>query len=97
MDADTGQSGDLEQPSSRRRADSCRSTEAREQVWLSDVRRGYSIKEIARREGLGCRRIQHGVSRARERGNSPLIREFHQGNDLFLRTEERPQPQESRP
>ncbi len=85
MGADTGQSGNLKQPTSRRRADSPRSTEAREQVWLSDVRRGYSIKEIARREGLSCRRIQHGVCRARERGNSPQIREFHLGNELPLR------------
>jgi hypothetical protein len=51
--ADTGQSGDLERPHPRSRAETSPSTQARELVWLDDVRRSYSIKEIARREGLG--------------------------------------------
>jgi len=79
---DTGQSGDLERPRPRSRAETSPSTQARELVWLDDVRRGYSIKGIARREGLGCRRIQHGVSRARERGNLSRIREYHSSNEL---------------
>ena len=64
---DKGQAGDMKRP--RTRSEISSSIHARELVWLDEIRRGYSIKEIARREGLGCRRIQDGVSRARERGN----------------------------
>ena len=61
------------------------STLARELVWLGDIRRGHSIKEIARREGLGCRRIQHGVSRACELGKPTQIRESYSSDDLHRR------------
>jgi hypothetical protein len=72
---DKGQAGDMKRPGPRTRSEISSSIHARELVWLDEIRRGYSIKEIARREGLGCRRIQHGVSRARERGNQSHIRE----------------------
>jgi hypothetical protein len=61
------------------------SIHARELLWLDEIRRGYSIKEIARREGLGYRRIQHGVSRARERGNLSRTRESRSSNYLHER------------
>ena len=56
---DKGQAGDMKRP--RTRSEISSSIHARELVWLDEIRRGYSIKEIARREGLGCRRIQHRV------------------------------------
>ena len=80
---DRGQAGDMKRP--RTRSEISSSIHARELVWLDEIRRGYSIKEIARREGLGCRRIQHGVSRARERGNQSCIRESRFSNDLHGR------------
>jgi hypothetical protein len=43
------------------------SIEAREYAWLDDIRRGTSTRSIAAREGLSCRRIQHGAARARAR------------------------------
>ena len=64
---DKGVSGDVRRP--RTRSEISLSVHARELVWLDKIRRGYSIKEIARRERLSCRRIQHGVSQARERAN----------------------------
>ena len=51
------------------------STSLRELIWLDDICRGSSIKEIAIREGLSCRRIQRGVSRAREKGGRLSSRE----------------------
>jgi hypothetical protein len=83
--ADKGQAGDMKRPRLRTRSEISSSIHARELVWLDEIRRGYSIKEIARREGLGCRRIQHGVSRARERGNQSRIRESRFSNDLHGR------------
>jgi hypothetical protein len=80
--ADKGRSGNVKRPSLQTRSEISLSVHARELVWLDEIRRGYSIKEIARREGLGCRRIQHGVSRARERGNLSRTREFRSSNDL---------------
>ena len=80
---DKGQAGDMKRP--RTRSEISTSIHARELVWLDEIRRGYSIKEIARREGLGCRRIQHGVSRARERGNQSRIRESRFSNNLHGR------------
>jgi hypothetical protein len=77
-----GQAGDVEQAHPRTKVKAFSSAHARELVWLDDIRRGYSIKEIARREGLGCRRIQHGVSRARKRANLSRIRESHSSNGL---------------
>jgi hypothetical protein len=47
----------------------------------------HSIKEIARREGLGCRRIQHGVARARERGNVSRIRRSRSSNQVHERNQ----------
>jgi hypothetical protein len=44
--------------------------EAREYIWLDDVRRGMSSQAIASREGLSRRRIQIGVARARARQKS---------------------------
>lgn len=41
--------------------------EVRESLWLQEVRCGHRIAEIAAREGLSKRRVQAGVSRARER------------------------------
>lgn len=79
---DTGQSGELERLDPRSTAENSPTTRARELVWLDDVRRGYSIKEIARREGLGRRRIQHGVARARERAKSSHPCELHSSNEL---------------
>lgn len=79
--ADKGRSGGVKRPRPRTRSEISLSIHARELVWLDEIRRGYSIKEIARREGLGCRRIQHGVSRARERGNQSRIREPRFSND----------------
>src|SRR5208337_4579238 len=72
--ADKGKLGDVMRP--RTRSEISLSIHARELVWLDQIRRGYSIKEIARREGRGCRRMQHGVSRARERAKKPRILEF---------------------
>jgi hypothetical protein len=78
----TGRSGEVKRPRQRTRSEISLSIHARELVWLDQIRRGYSIREIARREGLGCRRIQHGVSRARERGNLSRIRESRPRDDL---------------
>src|SRR5271157_316086 len=83
--ADKGQLGDVMRPRPRTRSEISLSIHARELVWLDEIRRGYSIKEIARREGLGCRQIQHGVSRARERGNLSRIRESRFSNELHER------------
>jgi hypothetical protein len=83
--ADKGRTGNVKGPRPRTRSEISSSIHARELVWLDEIRRGYSIKEIARREGLGCRRIQHGVSRARERGNLFRIRESRFSNDLHER------------
>jgi hypothetical protein len=83
--AHAGQSGDLERPSPRSRAESSLSSHGRELIWLDDVRRGYSIQEIARREGLGCRRIQHGVARAREQGKPSRVRNLSSSNKLHER------------
>jgi hypothetical protein len=60
-------------------------TRLREVIWLSDISRGYSIKDIARREGLGCRRIQLGVARAREQAKSLHIRALQVSNKLSYR------------
>lgn len=79
---DTKQPGDVERPHPRSGAQSSPSTRARELIWLDDIRRGYSIKQIARREGLSCRRIQHGVSRARQGGNVPRMRDSSSGDQL---------------
>src|SRR5271166_5094114 len=80
--ADQDRSGAEKRSRPRTKSEVSLSIHARELVWLDEIRRGYSIKEIARREGLGCRRIQHGVSRARERGNQSRIRESRFSNDL---------------
>ena len=85
---DKGRTGNVKRPRPRTRSANSLSIHARELVWLDELRRGYSIKEIARREGLGCRRIQHGVSRARERGNSSRIRDSRFSNDLHGRNGE---------
>jgi hypothetical protein len=37
----------------------------REALWLTEVKNGYSIAEIARNEHLSCRQIFRGVARAR--------------------------------
>jgi hypothetical protein len=84
---DTGQAADVERPDPRSRAEIASSLHARELAWLDDIRRGYSIKEIARREGLGCRRIQHGVARARERGNVSRIRYSRSSNQVHERNQ----------
>jgi hypothetical protein len=57
--------------------------EAREYVWLDDVRRGISIREVANREGLSIRRVQLGVTRARLRDD--LSRKTNSRNRDFLR------------
>jgi len=80
--ADKGRSGDEKRLHPRTKSEIALSIHARELVWLDEIRRGYSIKEIARREGLGCRRIQHGVSRARERGNLSRTHESRISNNL---------------
>lgn len=80
---DNGLSGDVKRP--RTSPETSISIHARELVWLDKLRRGYSIKEIAKREGLGCRRIQYGVSRARERRNSSRTRESTSSNKLHRR------------
>ena len=41
----------MKRPRSRTRSEISSSIHARELVWLDGIRRGYSIKEIARREG----------------------------------------------
>jgi hypothetical protein len=41
--------------------------EAREALWLRDIRRGYTVAEVARRERLSRRSITMGLGRARER------------------------------
>ena len=84
---DTGQAVDVERLHARSGTESSPSIHAHELVWLDDIRRGYSIKEIASREGLGCRRIQHGVSRARKREISSRIRESHLSNEFHLSNE----------
>jgi len=73
--ADEDRSVDVKRPCSQSRSQISLSIHARELIWLDEIRRGYTIKKIARREGLGCRRIQHGVSRARERGNMSRTRD----------------------
>ena len=75
----------MKRPRPRTRSETSSSIHARELVWLDEIRRGYSIKEIARRDRLGCRRTQHGVFRARERGNQSRIREPRFSNDLHGR------------
>jgi hypothetical protein len=40
---------------------------ARESLWLQEIHQGYTIAEIAHREGLSRRRITTGIGRARER------------------------------
>jgi len=82
VDPYVGRSGDAKRPRPRTRSEVFLSIHARELVWLDEISRGYSIKEIARREGLGCRRIQHGVSRARERGGLSRIRESRSRDNL---------------
>jgi hypothetical protein len=47
--------------------------EAAESLWLDEVRRGYSIKHIARGAWLGRRRVQQGVARARLREQTSRI------------------------
>jgi hypothetical protein len=85
--ADKGRSANEKCASSRTKTEISLSIHARELVWLDEIRRGYSIKQIARREGLGSRRIQHGVSRARKRGKISHTREsrisngFHDQNE----------------
>jgi hypothetical protein len=49
---------------------------ARESFWLNEVRRGYSIRLIARNEALAERRIQVGVGRARLREELSRIKEL---------------------
>ena len=51
----------MKRPRPRTRSEIPSSIHARELVWLDEIRRGHSIKEIARREGLGCRRIRRCV------------------------------------
>ncbi len=82
------ETGNKEQTSSRSKSKGLPPTLARELVWLDDIRRGYSIKEIARREGVGCRRIQYGVSRARERGGLPSTSEGDSRHDWQGRNEQ---------
>jgi hypothetical protein len=48
---------------------------AREDLWLGKARQGWKISEIARRVGLGPRRILHGIARAREREENSRKRE----------------------
>jgi hypothetical protein len=50
-------------------------TEAREALWLDEVRRGHTLKQIARREGVGWQRIQQGVLWARRREAAARSRE----------------------
>jgi hypothetical protein len=45
------------------------STSLLEYVWLWDVRHGWTVQEIARREGFSPRRIRQGIARAR--GGTP--------------------------
>lgn len=78
-----GRSGEVKRPRPRTKSKTSLSIHARELVWLDQIRQGYSIREIARRERLSCRRIQHGVSRARERGSSSRTRESHFRDDLL--------------
>ncbi len=85
--ADKEQSGDLKRSRPGIGASSASSTRTRELIWLDDVRRGCSIKEIAGREGLGCRRIQHGVSRARKRVSSSHASGSHPSGRLHVRNE----------
>jgi hypothetical protein len=40
--------------------------EAREALWLRDIRRGYAVAEVARRERRSLRSIHLGLNRARE-------------------------------
>ncbi len=58
------------------------STSLRELIWLDDICRGSSIKEIAIREGLSCRRIQRGVSRAREKEGGLSSRESDSNSEV---------------
>jgi len=85
--ADKGRLADEKRPPPRSKTEISLSIHARELVWLDEIRRGYSIKQIASREGLGSRRIQHGVSRARERGNLSRTRESRISSDLHERNE----------
>jgi hypothetical protein len=49
--------------------------QAREYIWLDDVRSGIGIKAIALREGVGERRVQYGVKRARARESASSLRD----------------------
>jgi hypothetical protein len=60
---------------------------AAESLWLDEVRRGHPIREIARRAGLGCRRVQLGVARARLREEASRIREDLFPGDARAKTE----------
>ncbi len=84
---DRSRSEDEKRPRPRAKSGVSLSLQARELVWLDEIRRGYSIKEIARREGLGCRRIQHGVCRARQRGNLSRTHDSRIGDHLHDRNE----------
>ena len=80
------------QGKARSRAERSLVIEAREALWLQQVREGKPTKEIARREGLSRRRVQQGVSRAtlRER-ESRLNRSSGQDTNrrmLRIRSEE---------
>ena len=61
------------------------SIEAREYAWLDDIRRGTSIRSIAARAGLSCRRIQHGAARARAREASSRTGCLHGRDGLRMR------------
>jgi hypothetical protein len=61
------------------------SIEAREYVWLDDIRQGTSTRSIAAREGLSCRRIQLGAARARAREASSRIGCLRGRDELRMR------------
>ena len=82
------ETGNGKQIGSRGKSKGLAPTLARELVWLDDIRRGYSIKEIARREGVGCRRIQYGVSRAREHGSLCCTSPGDSRHDQYGRNEQ---------
>src|SRR3954469_5662916 len=49
--------------------------QAREYIWLDDVRSGIGVKAIALREGVGERHVQYGVKRARARESASSLRD----------------------
>ena len=49
--------------------------QAREYIWLDEVRNGIGIKAIALREGVGERHVQYGVKRARAREPASSLRD----------------------